>query len=766
MTTSAIKAGKAEVEVSLRDATQRGIRQVQNRLRALSRSFATVGASLTAAGAAAAATFGTVLSSAFTRPIQQAGEFAEVLSKFETVFAGQSASVRDWAQNFGKEVGRSEAQLLRFLGTAQDTFVPLGFDPAEAEEFSKVITQLAVDLGSFNNLDDGEAFDRLIGAVVGNTENLLKFGVVAQQAQIQAEALNLGFDPKNLTAYQKAQAILSLTIRGTEAAQGDAARTSGSYANQLKALNAEISNLQNAIGGALLGAATSVVSRIRQVVEAISAFASANPRIVQGLAVVAGALTGAGIAVAGFGVSLVAIGGVVGSISTIAGAIGGLVAVITPVGAAIAAVAVAGVAFQAAAAGAFVFVANRAGLVADAIEYIRGAFTSALAIVQQTFGGIANALSSGEIVLAARILWAGVRVAFLAGTQEVLRAVSSLWTNIGDITQRFSQAFLDSVGDVFSQIPRIIRAAITGGESIAQIIADAFTGNLTTGDGLLGRTLADARRELDELTAQAAKLGGNRSAQVELDERSADDAIAKLRAKLDSATPRDGDAIKRDEEARKAIADRTAALRQEIEVLQNGQEAANLLALAREGATRDELSVIASLQLRRATLEESKAAEDAAREAAQQRNAELQRDGESLADSLRTPLEKFRDDQRKVIELQRGGFISQEVAARAFAQNLIGLRGELAAEFTQNTIAERGSSAAQATIDATRDLVTRRQAVARAQDLAQANARRVQQAQPRQSEAERRLERIQTKQLQALQTVASKVSTPQVARIY
>lgn len=265
---------------------------------AIQQSVADVGKGIRNLGLGAAAVGGASVLG-FGQAVRAAGDFAETVNMFEATFKGQSDAVRQWAATYGEEVGRSEAQLLSFLAQSQNALVPLGFDRGEAAEMSKTLTKLAIDLASFGNLDDGDAIQRLVSAISGNTENLKKFSVVAGEAQIKAKALSLGFDPSNLTAYQKAMAIVQITIEGTKDAQGDAARTAEEYVNSVKRMRSELSRLNIAIGEPLKAAVTEVVQAIGTLVGKAADFVERFPVVAQIAGVGAIALTGLGIAAAG-----------------------------------------------------------------------------------------------------------------------------------------------------------------------------------------------------------------------------------------------------------------------------------------------------------------------------------------------------------------------------------------------------------------------------------------------------------------------------------
>src|SRR5690606_33465161 len=71
---------------------------------------------------------------------KMAGDAAEEAGKFDAVFKEESAAATAFAKDFGDQIGRSERDLKSFLSSAQDTFVPLGFERGASREMSQTIT--------------------------------------------------------------------------------------------------------------------------------------------------------------------------------------------------------------------------------------------------------------------------------------------------------------------------------------------------------------------------------------------------------------------------------------------------------------------------------------------------------------------------------------------------------------------------------------------------------------------------------------------------
>lgn len=200
---------------------------------------------------------------------QLAAGAEETRSKFNTVFKDQAVSVAAWADEYADAVGRSSTDTLAFLATIQDTLVPLGFARDAAGDLSKQVIELAGDLASFNNLPTADVVRDIQSAIVGNTETLRKYGVVASQVAIEQEALNSGIwaGEGAITAQEKAAAILNLTLKGTEDAQGDLERTQDSAANVARKLEAAQKDLGIVLGDLLNDVLTPIREEFTKIIE-------------------------------------------------------------------------------------------------------------------------------------------------------------------------------------------------------------------------------------------------------------------------------------------------------------------------------------------------------------------------------------------------------------------------------------------------------------------------------------------------------------------
>jgi len=209
------------------------------------------------------AAFGTVMSvgrrvvDTFADAVQAASDLEEQTSKFNTVFS-TSADVMDAANNTVQQLTQSyamsEREARQYMSSMQDLLVPLGILPEKAVNLSSSVVKLAADLGSFSNRSTEEAMRAIQSAMVGNTEAMRSFSVVLNEGTIKQEAFRLGLwsGTGELTASAKAQAVLSASIKQSSFAIGDMERTSGGWANTMKAASATVEDFQAAIGKPLI----------------------------------------------------------------------------------------------------------------------------------------------------------------------------------------------------------------------------------------------------------------------------------------------------------------------------------------------------------------------------------------------------------------------------------------------------------------------------------------------------------------------------------
>ncbi len=451
-----IKAGEAYVEILSRDGRLvKGLRSAQKRLSNFAKSVGAIG--LKTAG------FGASLLGPLALAVKAGSELEETMNKFNVVFGDQAATVKAWGDDFANEVGRSKGEVAAFMASSQDLFVPLGFEPGAATEMSKQITALGVDLASFNNLQDADVINDLQSALTGSGEVMKKYGVLVNEAAVGQQLLAMGMDPKTASDQAKVQARLNIIMAGTTAAQGDAVRSSGSFANQMKALKARIADTAAEVGSVLLPIVTPLITKLAKAAAMAGEFIKKNAGLVIAVAAVAAGITVAGIALLGLSVVAGGLSTVLGAVVAVLPIIGGALAfLVSPVGLILAGLVGGGAAWL---------------TFSESGRNAMAAVSEILDTFKQTLGGVMDALSAGELALAAKIGMVGLRIAMLQGVELIATTVGGAF---GD--------FIASIG-----------SKLFGGD-FAGAFKDAIVGIAMLWDKWLGGMLGNFTEILGKIT--------------------------------------------------------------------------------------------------------------------------------------------------------------------------------------------------------------------------------------------------------------------------
>jgi hypothetical protein len=186
--------------------------------------------------------------------IQQGSALEESLSKVNVVFGDSADEIVAWSKSSATAFGQSQAQALESVGTFGNLLQAFGSTQDEAQVMSQRMVELAADLASFNNTSVDDALTALRSGLSGETEPLKRFGVALNDARLKTVALEKGLysGKGTLDVYAKSVAAYELILKDTTLAQGDFARTSDGFANQIRILEAGFTDMKAALGTGLL----------------------------------------------------------------------------------------------------------------------------------------------------------------------------------------------------------------------------------------------------------------------------------------------------------------------------------------------------------------------------------------------------------------------------------------------------------------------------------------------------------------------------------
>ena len=186
--------------------------------------------------------------------VQTASDLQEVQNVVEVSFGSMSAEVDKFAENALKQFGLSKLSAKQFASTFMAMSNGMGIAAEAGKNMSLNLTALAGDLASFRNVEQDVAFTALKSVFTGETETLKQFGIVMTEANLEAYALSQGIT-KSYSAMSQAEKVAlrySFVLNATKGAQGDFARTSNNWANQVRILKEQFKELAGIIGNGLL----------------------------------------------------------------------------------------------------------------------------------------------------------------------------------------------------------------------------------------------------------------------------------------------------------------------------------------------------------------------------------------------------------------------------------------------------------------------------------------------------------------------------------
>nr|DAU56318.1 MAG TPA: minor tail protein [Caudoviricetes sp.] len=233
--------------------------------------------------------------------ITQSNKYIEDLNLFNVSMGEYAEQAHEYAERVSAVMGIDPAEWMRNQGIFNTITKGFGVASDRAYIMSKNLTQLGYDLSSFFNISYEDAFQKLQSGIAGELEPLRRLGYDLSVARLQEEALALGITKKvsAMTQAEKSELRYYAIMTQVTAAQGDMARTLNAPANQLRILQAEVTQAARALGNifipilnAVLPYAIALARVIRMLASAIaSLFGFKLPEVdYSGLASGAGAV--------------------------------------------------------------------------------------------------------------------------------------------------------------------------------------------------------------------------------------------------------------------------------------------------------------------------------------------------------------------------------------------------------------------------------------------------------------------------------------------
>lgn len=235
-------------------------------------SFAKLGTNITYA-AIALRKVGSTLASW----INESNEYIENVNLFSVSMGEYTEAAMDYANKVSDVMGIDPSDWIRNQGLFMTLATGFGIAGDRANTMSQQLTQLGYDLSSFYNISVEEAMQKLKSGFAGELEPLRNLGYDLSQAKLEAIALSLGIDQTvaSMTQAEKAELRYYAVMTQVTQAQGDMARTLYEPANQLRVLQAQVTQAARAFGNLFIPVLNAVLPVVIAVVKVITMLAQA-----------------------------------------------------------------------------------------------------------------------------------------------------------------------------------------------------------------------------------------------------------------------------------------------------------------------------------------------------------------------------------------------------------------------------------------------------------------------------------------------------------
>ena len=193
--------------------------------------------------------------------LHTSNQYIEDMNLFNVALGEYASEAQKYAEQVGEILGIDPGAFMRNQGTFNTIISGFGVASDKAYLMSKNLTQLGYDISSFFNITVDDAMQKVQSGIAGELEPLRRLGYDLSVARLQEEALALGIEKKvsAMTQAEKSQLRYYAIMTQVTTAQGDMARTLNAPANQLRVLQAQVTQCARALGNIFIPALNAVL---------------------------------------------------------------------------------------------------------------------------------------------------------------------------------------------------------------------------------------------------------------------------------------------------------------------------------------------------------------------------------------------------------------------------------------------------------------------------------------------------------------------------
>lgn len=246
--------------------------------KSISNGIAGIKSSLLKLGAAVGVAFSvTKLVSFGKQAIETASDVQEVQNVVDTAFGNMAYKAEQFAATAIEKFGMSELSAKRTASTYMAMSKGIGMAESAASDMAIEVAGLTGDVASFYNISQDLASTKLKSIWTGETETLKDLGIVMTQTNLNAYAMSKGFGKTvdKMTQAEQVQLRYKYVTDQLSLAQGDFAKTSGSWANQTRILTERWKEFMRVIGDNLVKVLTPVLQMLNTILSRMISIAKA-----------------------------------------------------------------------------------------------------------------------------------------------------------------------------------------------------------------------------------------------------------------------------------------------------------------------------------------------------------------------------------------------------------------------------------------------------------------------------------------------------------
>lgn len=206
--------------------------------------------------------------------IDTASDLQEIQNVVDTAFGRMANSAETFAKK-ARAFGLSELQAKKSASTYMAMARSLGVAEERAASMSMAAAALTGDMSSFFNVSQDVADTAVKSIWTGETESLKSFGVVMTEANLEAYALakGLGKTYANMSQAEKVMTRYNYVMEQLAYVQGDAQKTAGSWANQVRTTGQRLSETMSYFGSGLINVLNGVFKPLNAAIDRLQYFA-------------------------------------------------------------------------------------------------------------------------------------------------------------------------------------------------------------------------------------------------------------------------------------------------------------------------------------------------------------------------------------------------------------------------------------------------------------------------------------------------------------